>query len=153
MLLAGLVALGLVGIVVPLLPGTALVAVAVVVWAFATGGTTAWAVTALALAVLLAGGLLKYLVPGRRLTDAGIPRRTLWTGAALGAVGFFVVPVLGLPLGFVLGVLLAERARLGPRQGGASTVAALRAVGLSIALELLAGLLATAAWVTGLVLT
>ena len=33
----------------------------------------------------------------------------------LGIVGFFVVPVVGLLLGFVLGVYLAELARLGGR--------------------------------------
>ena len=147
------IAVGLVGVVVPLLPGTLLVAVAVVVWALDTGGRTAWSVTMVALALLLVGALLKYLVPGRRLGEAGVPRRTLWTGAALGIVGFFVIPVVGLVLGFVLGVHLAERARVGGLAAGPSTVAALRAVGLSIAIEVLAGLLAAAAWVTGVLLT
>lgn len=147
------IAVGLVGVVLPLLPGTLLVGAAVVVWALDTGGRTAWSVAGVALAVLLLGTLLKYLLPGRRLTEAGVPGRTLWAGAALGVVGFFVVPVIGLVLGFVLGVHLAERARLGGRAAGRSTVAALRAVGLSIALELLAGLLAATAWVTGVVLT
>lgn len=147
------VAIGLVGILVPLLPGTLLVGAAVLVWALDTGGRTAWSVAALVGALLLAGALLKYLLPGRRLTEAGVPRRTLWTGAALGVVGFFVVPVVGLVLGFVLGVLLAERARLGGRAAGPSTIAALRAVGLSLAIEVLAGMLAAATWVAGVVLT
>ncbi len=146
-------ALGVVGIVVPLLPGTLLVGAALVVWALDTGGRTAWSVVVVALGLLLVGALLKYLVPGRRLTDAGVPRRTLWTGAALGVVGFFVIPVVGLLIGFVLGVHLAERARVGGRAAGASTLAALRAVGLSIALEMLAALLAAAVWVTGVALT
>ena len=147
------IAVGLVGILVPLLPGTMLVGAAVLVWALDTGGRTAWSVAALAGVVLLVGALLKYLLPGRRLTEAGVPRRTLWTGAALGVVGFFVIPVVGLLLGFVLGVHLAERARLGGRAAGPSTVAALRAVGLSIAIEVLAGMLAAAAWLTGVALT
>jgi len=82
-----------------------------------------------------------------------VPGRTLWAGAALGVVGFFVIPVVGLVIGFVLGVHLAERARVGGREAGASTVAALRAVGLSIAIEMLAGLLAAATWVAGVALT
>ena len=147
------IAVGLVGILLPLLPGTLLVGAGVLVWAFDTGGRTAWSVAALAVAVLLAGALLKYLLPGRRLSEAGVPQRTLWTGAALGVVGFFVIPVIGLVLGFVLGVHLAERARLGGRAAGPSTVAALRAVGLSIVIEVLAGMLAAATWVTGLLIT
>ena len=147
------IAVGIVGMVVPLLPGTLLVAAAILVWALDTGGSTAWTVAAVAGVLLLAGALLKYLLPGRRLTEAGVPRRTLWTGAALGVVGFFVVPVVGLPLGFVLGVHLAERARVGGQEAGASTVAALRAVGLSIAIEVLAGMLAAVAWVAGVTAT
>jgi uncharacterized protein YqgC (DUF456 family) len=142
-----------VGVVVPVLPGTLLIAAAVVVWGLETGGRTAWSVVALALVLLLAGALLKYLVPGRRLTASGVPTRTLWVGGALGVVGFFVVPVVGLLLGFVLGVYVAERARVGGREAGPSTVAALRAVGLSIAIEMAAGLLAAAVWATGVTLT
>lgn len=151
-LVALVILVGLVGVVVPVLPGTALVAAAVVVWALDTGGRTAWLVCGVALAVLLAGALLKYAVPGRRLTEAGVPARTLWVGAGLGVVGFFVVPVLGLFLGFVLGVYLAERSRLG-EAAWPSTVAALRAVGLSILIELVAGLVAAATWVAGVVAT
>jgi uncharacterized protein YqgC (DUF456 family) len=101
------VAVGLVGIVVPVLPGTVLIAVATAAWAVATGGA-AWAVFAGVAVVLAAGQVAMYLVPGRRLTRAGIRRRTLLLGGVLGVVGFFVVPVVGLPLGFVLGVFLAE---------------------------------------------
>ncbi|GAA0316713.1 DUF456 family protein [Kineococcus aurantiacus] len=37
----------------------------------------------------------------------------LLLGAVLGVVGFFAVPVVGLPLGFVLGVFLGELAGTG----------------------------------------
>jgi uncharacterized protein len=152
--LVGLViVVGLVGIVVPLLPGTVLVAAAVLVWALDVASPAGWTVLGLVLGVLLLGALLKYLVPGRRLQDAGVPTRTLWAGAGLGIVGFFVVPVVGLFLGFVLGVYAAERARLGADSAGASTRAALRAVGLSLLIELAAGLLAAATWGVGVVLT
>ncbi|WP_432478632.1 DUF456 domain-containing protein [Nocardioides sp. GXQ0305] len=147
------IAVGVVGVVVPLLPGTLLVGAALVVWALETGGRTAWTVVVVALALLVTGALLKYLVPGRRLTASGVPARTLWVGGALGVVGFFVVPVVGLVLGFVLGVYVAERARVGGREAGASTMAALRAVGLSILIEVVAGLLAASVWVAGVVLT
>nr|MBA3303365.1 DUF456 domain-containing protein [Acidimicrobiia bacterium] len=44
---------------------------------------------------------------------SGASRGAMVAGAALGIVGFFAVPVVGLPLGAVAGVLLAERARTG----------------------------------------
>ncbi|WP_432536301.1 DUF456 domain-containing protein [Kineococcus arenarius] len=147
------VAVGLVGVVVPVLPGTVLIGLAVLVWAVVQGGA-AWAFFAGAAALLVAGQVAMYLVPGRRLSRAGIPRSTLLLGGVLGVVGFFVVPVLGLPLGFVLGVFLAElarssRARLGARSAWSSTVQALKGVGLSVAIEGLAGTLAAVVWVAG----
>jgi uncharacterized protein YqgC (DUF456 family) len=138
---------------VPILPGSVLVLAAILVWAFEVGGATAWAVFGLAAAVLVAGAVVKYLVPNRRLKDAGIPGSTQWVGAALGVVGFFVVPVVGLFIGFVLGVYLAEYRRLGASAAWPSTKHALKAVGTSILIELVAGVVATFVWVAGVVLT
>jgi hypothetical protein len=75
-----------------------------------------------------------------------VPNRTLWVGGGVAILGFFVVPVVGLLLGFVLGALLAELARVGSERAWPSTKAALRAVGLSVLLELITGLLAAVTW-------
>jgi hypothetical protein len=74
-------------------------------------------------------------------------------GGVLGIIGFFVVPVIGLFLGFVLGVYVAERQRVGSELAWPTTRAALKAVGVSILIELAAGLLATTAWVVGVLAT
>jgi uncharacterized protein YqgC (DUF456 family) len=153
LLVALAIAVGLVGILVPVLPGSALVLAAVLVWAWQVGGATAWVVFAVAAAVLVAGAVVKYVLPNRRLKDAGIPASTQWIGAGLGVVGFFVIPVVGLFIGFVLGVYLAEYHRLGGKAAWPSTRHALKAVGVSILIELAAGLGATFVWVTGVVLT
>jgi uncharacterized protein YqgC (DUF456 family) len=152
-LVALAIAVGLVGILVPVLPGSVLVLGAVLVWAWSTGGATAWTVFGVAAAILVVGQVVKYLVPNRRLKDAGVPASTQWIGAALGVVGFFVIPVVGLFVGFVLGVYLAEYHRLGGRAAWPSTKHALKAVGLSILIELGAAFVATCVWVTGVVLT
>ena len=147
------VVVGLVGIVVPLLPGTLLIGGAVVVWAVVVAEPVAWTAAGVAVAVLAIGTAVKYLVPHRRLRSAGIPTSTVVVGGALGVVGFFVVPVLGLVLGFVLGVYLAELRRLGPDAAWPATKHAVRAVGLSLLIELLAGMLATSVWVWGALAT
>jgi uncharacterized protein YqgC (DUF456 family) len=151
-LLVGLaIALGLVGIVVPVLPGSALIVGAVLVWTLVVGTATSWLVFVVVVALVGVGGVVKYLVPGRGLRAAGVPGRTLVVGGLLGIVGFFVVPVVGLFVGFVAGVYAAEVARVGRERAWPSTRAALRAAGLSILIELVAGLLAAAAWLTGVV--
>jgi len=145
--------IGLLGIVVPILPGVVLIAGALLVWAYDTNTGLAWGIAWSALVVLAIGFIIKYAVPHRRLKNAGVPRRTLVMGAVLGIVGFFVIPVLGLFIGFVGGVWLAESSRLGRSQAWPSTKVALKAVGLSILIELASGLLATAAFVGGVVAT
>jgi uncharacterized protein YqgC (DUF456 family) len=151
-LVVGLVLLAaVVGVVIPLLPGPLLAGAAIWVWALVERTGLAWTVAAVVTAVLLGSQVVKYLVPGRRMTSAGVPARTLLAGAALGLVGFFVVPVVGLPLGFVLGVYAAQRMRHDSSQAWRSTKAALRAVGLSILIELAAVLGSAGIWLAAVV--
>ncbi|MFP3916129.1 MAG: DUF456 domain-containing protein [Actinomycetota bacterium] len=142
---------GLAGIVLPVLPGLLLEVGALVVWAVMDGGGVAWTVTVGAVVVALASQVVKYLIPGRRLREAGIPRRTLYLAGLLAIAGFFVIPVLGLPLGFVGGTYLAERQRRGAAHAWPSTLASVRAVGLAIGIELVAGLLIAGAWLVAAV--
>lgn len=147
------IVVGIVGVVVPLLPGSLLVWAAVLVWSVDTATPIGWTVLATVTIVLLSGAVVRYAVPGRRLKEGGVPRRTLVAGALLGVVGFFVVPVVGLLIGFVLGVYLSELQRVGADRAWPATMAALRAVGLSLLIELAAALVAAATWLLGTVLT
>ncbi len=140
------VVIGLVGIFVPVLPGSVLILGAILVWTLEEGSPSAWLVFAVSATFLVLGGIVKYAVPGRRLKTAGVPNRTLWAGALLGLVGFFVIPVVGLFIGFVAGVYLAESRRLGRDRAWPSTKHALKAVGLSLLIELAAALLAASVW-------
>ncbi len=148
------IAVGVVGVVVPVVPGILLVIAAVLAWAFVESSPTAWIVFGIAAALTVGSQVGKYALPGRRLRESGIPTRTLLVGGAVGLVAFFVIPVVGLPIGFVAGVYGMERHRLGTGAGArASTVAALKAAGLSMAIELAAALLIALLWVVGVVLT
>src|SRR3954470_22561361 len=101
--LAGLIMLiGLVGVVVPFLPGLSLVWAGVLLWALVRHDGAGWTVLAIATCVLVAGTVVKYVLPGRRLREAGVPWTSMLLGGALGVVGFFVVPVVGAVIGFVL---------------------------------------------------
>jgi uncharacterized protein YqgC (DUF456 family) len=151
----GLVILvGLLGIIVPILPGVILIFGAIAVWAFVEGGATAWTVFAVGTAFLVLSGIIKYTWPGRKMKDAGVSNRALFFGAVLGIVGFFVIPIVGLFVGFVLGVYLSEFHRLREhQQAWRATVHALKGVGLSMLIELFGALLASGVWLTGVILT
>ena len=142
---------GLVGILVPVLPGTLLIAAAVLVWALQAGSVAGWVVFAAVFVLLGLGAVGKYVVPGRGLRSAGVPHLTLLVGGLLGIVGFFVIPVVGLLIGFVAGVYLSELARVGRALAWPSTRAALKAAGLSVLIELAAALLAAGTWLVGAV--
>jgi uncharacterized protein len=151
-LAAVLIAVGIVGIALPVLPGLVLVVAGVAVWAVPRGDVMAWTVLGIVVAIVVIGSVAKYLLPGRALRDSGVPGRTIAAGAVLGVVGFFVIPVLGLFIGFVLGVYLSELARLGGHEvAWPSTRRALAAVGWSLVIEMATGLIAAAVWVGALV--
>lgn len=152
-LVALAIAVGIAGIIVPVLPGTILVLGAILVWALDVGTPTGWVVLGVSTLLLVGGSVVKYLVPGRRLKASGVPTRTLLAGALLAFVGFFVIPVIGMFIGFVLGVYVAERARVGGALAWPSTKGALHAVGVSILIELAAAFLAATAWAVGVAAT
>ena len=111
-LLAVVMAVGALGTVVPLLPGLALIWGAGLVYGLVEGfdavGAVAFAVmTALAAGATIAG----WVVPKRRASGAGAGRSSVWLGMAAAVVGFFVVPVIGLALGGVLGIYVGEHLR------------------------------------------
>ncbi len=152
-LIAGVAILvGVLGVLIPVLPGLLLCWLGVLLWALLgdAGGGVRWLVLGLATVVALAGTVVKYLWPGKRLKNTGVPTSSLAVAGVLGLIGFFVVPIVGLVLGFVLGMWLAERARLGPGQAWPSTRGALGAVGLSLLVEFAAALGVAVVWVFGL---
>jgi uncharacterized protein YqgC (DUF456 family) len=152
-LIGAAILVGLLGVLVPALPGVLLCWAAVLVWALAERTTPAWIVLGVASALLALSQVVKYLVPGRRMRAAGVPLASLAFGGVLAIVGFFVIPVVGAFLGFVGGIYGAERLRLGTHAAAwQSTVHALKAVGLSMLIELGAGLLIAAAWLAAVLL-
>lgn len=102
---------GLAGIVIPVLPGLMLCVVAVLVWAIGENDVAAWLTLAVVAALWAVGMVLQVTIPGRRMKRQGVGGSTLLVGALAGIVGFFVIPVVGLPVGFVLGVLGVEYTR------------------------------------------
>jgi uncharacterized protein len=153
-LVALAVAVGLVGIVVPVLPGTLLLFGAIAVWAAVEHNVTSWVTLGVVTALLAIFTLIKYLWPARRMRAADVSTWSLVAGAVLGIIGFFVIPVLGLAVGFVLGIYLTELTRRrDQRVAWRSTVHALKGVALSVGVELCGALLATVAWAVGVYLT
>ncbi len=153
-LVALAIAVGLVGIIVPILPGGIMVLGAIGIWAFVVNNVVSWVVFGIAAALFVTSQVIKYTWPVKRMRQADVRTSVLVVGGVAGVVGFFVIPVVGLLIGFVLGVFGAELAiRHDATRAWASTWHALKGVALSVGVELSGALLATAAWVVGVFLT
>jgi uncharacterized protein YqgC (DUF456 family) len=154
LLVLAVMVVGLVGVVVPVLPGLALVWAAGLFWAWADGGGVRWAVAAVLTLLVVAGTLAKYALPARSASGAGAPRRTLLLGAVGATVGFFAIPVVGLVVGGVGALYLAEVSRLGSASAAwASTRGVLLAVGVGMLVELATGVVMVAVWVAAALAT
>jgi uncharacterized protein YqgC (DUF456 family) len=149
LLLVGVVILlGLFGVLVPGVPGSWLVWAAVLWWALEDPRKLSWSVLVGATVALLLAQAARWALPPRRLRASGAtPRMAAYAG--FGALlGFVVLPVLGALPGFMGGIYLSERLRLG-RHGEAVAAlrTAMRSGGWSVLAELFACLLIMGAWV------
>ncbi|MFJ8277275.1 DUF456 domain-containing protein [Streptomyces griseoviridis] len=148
LLMVGLVLLlGLCGVLVPGVPGSWLVWAAVLWWALKDPKTLAWAVLVGATLALFVAQVIRWTLPPRRLRESGATPR-MAVSAGLGALlGFVLVPVVGAIPGFMAGIYVGERLRLGQHaEAKAAVRTAMRSGGSSVLTELFACLLIAGAW-------
>jgi uncharacterized protein YqgC (DUF456 family) len=148
-LVAVAMAVGVVGTVVPVVPGLILVWVAALVLGLVAGfGSVGALAFAIITALALAGIVIGVLLPQRAAASGGAARSSMLVGALLAVVGFFVVPVIGVVLGGVLGVFLGEFVRT--RDFAAAwhaTAATVKGFGIAAVIQVLLGLAMVAVWV------
>lgn len=149
LLLVGLVLLlGVAGVLVPGVPGTWLVWAGVLWWALHERSSAAWTLLVATTALLLVVQVVKWQLPPRRLRGVGVTSRMAAYAGAGAVLGFVLLPVVGAVPGFVGGIYLCERLRLGSDGEARTSVrAVMRAVGTSVLVELFACLLVVGGWV------
>lgn len=144
---------GAVGIIVPVLPGSILIGISLLVWALTTGSTLGWVVFGVGIVFVAAGMASSAVLTGRAMKKQSIPGRSVVIGLLLGIVGFFVIPVVGLLVGFALGLFLSELARQkDARAAVSSSMAAIKATGLGILAEFGFASLAAGTWGLGVLI-
>lgn len=145
---AVLMVLGLGGVVIPLLPGLALIWVVALGYGLTVGFGAFGTATMVVLTVLLALSIVLGFVIPKRSTDAHGVSRISQVAALIGAIiGFFAIPIVGVPIGALIGVLLAERADKQDWQlAWQSTKALAKGLGLNVLAQLAIGMVMIAAW-------
>ena len=148
-LVAVIMVIGVAGTVLPILPGLWVIWAAAAVYGVLAGyGTGGWIAMGLITALAIAGTASALYLPQRTASEVGVP----WWGQviALGfaIAGFFIVPVVGAPLGFVVGILVTTMARERHVIGALNaTWATLKSMLLASGVQFAVGLIMMAVWV------
>lgn len=140
--------IGMIGILVPALPGLLLVWIATVGTVLVQGtDPVGWMVALLLSCLFAAGTAATVLLPAREGRQGGAPPSTFVFAAVGAVVGFFALPVLGIIAGALLGLFVGERQRLGGnREAVAATRRVLRAYGVGMLIEALIGVTMIMTW-------
>lgn len=148
-------AVGVVGVVVPVLPGLVLMWAAVGVWALLDGGGAwRWATFGVVTVLTLVGTVAALTLSGRKATGAGAPWWALLMAVVGAIVGFFTIPLIGIVVGGIAGLWLAELIRLRDlRAAWDTTWVALQGYGLGTVVQIAAGIAIILVWSVGVVLS
>src|SRR5262245_4517847 len=91
---------GLIGVLVPVLPGLLLIVAAALGWLLLERpGPIGWAAFALIVGVGLLGMAAPAWISGRRANAAGLPGWVMLAGVVGAVAGFFLIPVVGALVG------------------------------------------------------
>lgn len=135
-------AIGITGIVVPVLPGSILIIIGTLIWAVVVGGWGAWIPFVIITLLSIAGMTCSYVLTGRTLKKKEVPGWAIIVAVIGGVAGFFLLPGPGLLIGFILSLYLVEYSRRrNAREAWSSTWTAIKALGIGILLELVLAIL------------
>jgi len=148
-LLAGIaMTVGLVGVVVPILPGILLIWAVAVLYGIIVGfGVIGW--VAMAVVTALAGiSIIKSLIIPRQEAEKSGASTFAQLGGLVGAViGFFLIPIVGVIVGALVGVLVVEWVAKGDlATAWKATKGVAKGFGKSALIDLVLGLAMIATW-------
>lgn len=151
LLVGAVLVVGLFGVVIPILPGLALMAGVALLYGFVVGWSTAGVVAMVIIGLLFAVSVVVGVVlPQRAAAGAGVSNRSIVIAVLGGVIGFFVIPVVGVVVGALAGLLVAAYGESGDwAVARASALATAKGFGVSVLVQFTIGwllLLVWAAW-------
>jgi uncharacterized protein len=155
LLIAILMAIGIVGTLIPFIPGLALVWFAGALWAFFDGGDgeRMWLLAVMTLFTVI-GFAAQFVIPAKAATSEQPAKGTLFVGGISGLVGFFVVPVIGAPIGFLIGIYLMNLLNSkNSDQAWQLTIKTTVAFGWAMIIQSICAVLVGFTWIVGLIIT
>jgi len=147
-----LLAIAAIGTVYPVLPGSLLAIVTLIAWAWIMGSPAAWTAAVIGSLIATAGWSASTVLTGRKLKQQQIPKRSIAVAMVSAVVGMFLIPVVGLFVGFAAGLLASEYVRRRDfRSALESSVETLKATGIGVLVEFGMVCLAGSVWMIGVI--
>lgn len=145
-----LLAVAVLGTVFPVLPGSILTIITLIAWAWILGSPAAWTAAVIGVGLAVAGLSASAVLTGRKMRREQIPHGPVVVGIIGAVVGMFVIPVIGLFVGFAAGLLAAELVRRRDvRAAARSSWEALKSMGAGILIEFACASLAASSFAIG----
>jgi uncharacterized protein len=99
------------GVVYPVVPGSPIAIVTLLAWAWVVGGWAAWVAAVIGALLCVVGWSASAVLTGRKLKELEVPGWSIMVAALAGLVGMFLIPVVGIFVGFAVGLLVSEAVR------------------------------------------
>jgi uncharacterized protein len=149
--LAGaLLVVAAVGVLYPVLPGSPIAIATLLAWALVVGGWAAWVSAVIGSLLCAVGWSASYALTGRRLKQLEVPWWPVAIAAVGGIIGMIFIPVVGIFVGFAVGLLAAEAVRHQDlRRAAHYSLETLKAMGKGVIAEFLLLCAAVAVWSAG----
>lgn len=133
---AVLMLVAVVGTIYPIVPGSPIAVITMIAWAWILGSSASWSTGVIAAALALVGMSASLALTGRTMHRERIPRGPVLVATLCAVVGLFVIPFLGLFIGFAFGLLGAEYYRRRDlRAAFGSALQAMKAMGWGMLIE------------------
>jgi uncharacterized protein YqgC (DUF456 family) len=141
-----------VGVVYPVLPGSPIAIATLLVWAAVVGSWASWVAGTVAALICVAGWSASAVLTGRRLKQLEVPGWSIAVAVVAGIAGLFLIPWVGIFVGFAAGLLVSEWIlHRDARRAVRSSVQTLKAMGLGVLVEFLLVCAAVSVWWAGVI--
>jgi uncharacterized protein len=141
-----------IGTVYPVLPGSILAIITLLVWAAIVGSPVAWAAAVIGALLAGVGWSASAVLTGRKLKQQQVPKRSVAVAMVCALVGMYFIPVVGLFVGFGAGLFVSEYVRRREFHAALkSSVETLKATGIGVLVEFCMVCLAGSVWMLGVI--
>lgn len=141
-----------VGVVYPVLPGSLVAIVVLILWAAVVGSWASWVAGAIAALFCAAGWSASAVLTGRRLKQLEVPWWSIAVAVVASIAGLILIPWVGIFVGFAAGLLVSEWIRHGDaRKAVRYSLETLKAMGIGVLVELLLLCVAVSVWWAGVI--